>query len=82
LSNAQKKAAERGVAAAMERLGINAADLPVYKAAPVVEEAFCGWCLLALAAAIGGGVCLAVCDCARSCGGGPPSVTQHGGASD
>src|SRR5205823_12656678 len=41
---AQKIAAERGVAMALERLGINAADLgpPVYKApppAPVVEEA-------------------------------------------
>jgi hypothetical protein len=80
LNNAQKKAAERGMAAAMERLGINAADMepPIYTKAPVVEEAFNPLWLLAAAAAVGLGVCAAVCGCFRSCGG-PPPATQHGG---
>jgi hypothetical protein len=77
LSNAQKKAAERGLAAAMDRLGINAAEMPVKAPPPVVEEAaFNPLWLLAAAAAIGLGVCAAVCGCFRSCGG-PPSVTTH-----
>jgi len=65
LSKAQKIAAERGLAAALERLGINAADLgvPVYKAPPPpgpVEEAFCPLCFLAVAAVIGGGIACAL----------------------
>ena len=74
---AQKKAAERGMAAAMERLGINAADLPVYKAAPPpVEEGFNPLWLLAAAALVGVAVCAIVCGCFRSCGG-PPLATAH-----
>ena len=73
LSKAQKIAAERGLAAALERLGINAADLdvpvyksPVYKAptAPppaVVEEGFNPLWLLAAAAVAGGIVCALEC---------------------
>src|SRR6266699_2764257 len=67
VSRAQKIAAERGVAAALERLGINAADLgpaPVYKAPPlppVVEEGFNPLWLLAAAALVGVAVCAIVC---------------------
>jgi hypothetical protein len=80
LTKAQKIAAERGLAAALERLGINAADLgpPVYKAppAPVVEEAaFNPLWLLAAAALIGVGVCAIVCGCFRSCEHAPVPVT-------
>jgi len=79
LSKAQKIAAERGLAAAMERLGINAADLPapVYKApapAPVVEE-FNPWWALLIAAIIAGGII-----CALECpskGEQVVSVTRH-----
>ncbi|HEY7299127.1 MAG TPA: hypothetical protein VH684_14575 [Xanthobacteraceae bacterium] len=67
LTRAQKIAAERGLAAALQRLGINAADInppppppELPPAAPVEEEAFDpGWLLL-LAAVIGGGVACAL----------------------
>jgi hypothetical protein len=58
----QKIAAERGLAAALERLGIKAADLPMpVKAPPMVAEVYDYTWLAALAAAAGiaGIVCLA-----------------------
>jgi len=66
LSKAQKIAAERGMAAALERLGINAADLgpPVYKAPPPpppVEAGFNPLWLLVAAAVIGGIICAFEC---------------------
>ena len=58
LSTDQKLAAERGLAAALNRLGIKAADMPVK--APVVAEAYDYTWLLALAA-IAALICLGVC---------------------
>ena len=58
----QKIAAERGLASALERLGIKAADLPMpVKAPPMVAEVYDYTWLAALAAAAGiaGIVCLA-----------------------
>jgi hypothetical protein len=59
LSIDQKLAAERGLAAALNRLGIKAADMPV-KALPPVAEAYDYTWLLALAA-IAALICLGVC---------------------
>ena len=51
LTNDQKKAAERGFAEALKRLGIMAADMEVYTKAPPPPPPTCEWCwLLALAA--------------------------------
>jgi hypothetical protein len=47
LNSAQKLAAERGLAAALDRLGIKAADMPVKAPAPVAEENW-DWLLAAL----------------------------------
>jgi len=58
LSTDQKLAAERGLAAALNRLGIKAADMPV-KAQPLAETYDYTW-LLALAA-IAALICLGVC---------------------
>src|SRR6266446_113911 len=79
LSNAQKVAAERGLAAALERLGINAADLPPPPppGAPVAvvgDPGFDPLWLLAAAALIAGIVVCAV-ECFRHGGGGTASVT-------
>jgi len=77
LSKAQKVAAERGLAAALERLGIKAADLPVYKAPPapvVVEEPFNPLWLLAAAALIGGIICAFECFKTSN---NPPPVSVH-----
>jgi hypothetical protein len=59
----QKVAAEHGLAAALERLGINAADMAV-KAPPPQAAVYDYTWLAALAAAIvvGGIVCIAVCE--------------------
>lgn len=59
----QKIAAERGLAAALERMGVNAADMPV-KALPPQAEVYDYTWLAALAAAVvvGGIVCIAVCN--------------------
>jgi hypothetical protein len=66
LSKAQKIAAERGMAAALERLGINAAD--IYTKAPPapppvapVEAGFNPLWLLVAAAVIGGIICAFEC---------------------
>jgi len=48
LNSAQKLAAERGVAIALDRLGINAADMHVYKKAPPPPEEERDWLLPAL----------------------------------
>ena len=58
----QKTAAEHGLAAALEQMGINAADMPV-KALPPQAEVYDYTWLAALAAAVvvGGIVCIAVC---------------------
>jgi hypothetical protein len=58
VSKDQKLAAERGLAAALNRLGVKAADMPV-KAPPVAEVYDYTW-LLALAA-IAALICLGVC---------------------
>ena len=59
----QKTAAEHGLAAALERLGINAADMAVKAPPPQAAVYDYAW-LAALAAAIvvGGIVCIAVCE--------------------
>ena len=59
----QKTAAEHGLAAALERLGINAADMPVKALPPQAVGPDYTW-LAALAAAVvvGGIVCIAVCN--------------------
>jgi hypothetical protein len=66
LSRAQKIAAEHGMAAALQRLGINAADLPYPTKAPPpvypapVEEGFNAWWLVLAAAVIAGIVVCAI----------------------
>jgi len=59
ISREQKLAAEQGLASALNRLGIKAADMPVK--APIKEEAYCDWCWLLALAAIAGLICLGVC---------------------
>jgi hypothetical protein len=60
ISREQKLAAEQGLAAALNRLGIKAADMPVKApVAPVAEEYDWTW-LLALAA-IAALICIGVC---------------------
>ena len=59
LSTDQKLAAERGLAEALNRLGVKAADMPVYKAPPVAEVYDYTWILGLLA--ILGIICLALC---------------------
>jgi len=66
LSKGQKIAAERGVAAALERLGINAADIytkapPLAPPPPPVEAGFNPLWLLVAAAVIGGIICAFEC---------------------
>jgi hypothetical protein len=68
LSQAQKKAAERGMAEALKRLGINAAEFPVKAAPAAVEEAPFEWWWLLLAAAVIAGVVICVADVCRSHG--------------
>ena len=59
LSREQKQAAEQGLAGALKRLGVNAADLPVLKApAPAVYE---DWTWLLGLLLIPGIICLGLC---------------------
>ena len=60
LTSDQKRAAERGFAAALTSLGIMAADMPV-KALPPPAEPVCEWCWLLALAALAGIICLGVC---------------------
>ena len=63
LTKEQKLAAVRGLAAALNRMGINAADMPL-KAPPAAVPppvAECPECVLLALAAIGGLICLGVC---------------------
>jgi hypothetical protein len=60
LSKDQKLAAERGLAAALNRLGIKAADMPVKAAPPPVAEVYDYSFLLGLLA-IAGIICLGLC---------------------
>ena len=68
LSKEQKQAAFNGLAAALNRLGINAADMhvkaPVYKAPPaavVPPPVACWGCVVAALAIIGGVICAVEC---------------------
>ena len=66
LTKEQKSAAYNGLAAALNRMGINAADMhtkaPVYKAPPPPPPvAECWGCLLFALAAIGGVICAIEC---------------------
>jgi hypothetical protein len=61
LTNDQKKAAERGFAEALKRLGIMAADMEVYTKAPPPPPPTCEWCWLLALAAIAGIICIGVC---------------------
>jgi hypothetical protein len=63
LSYAQKVAAEHGLAMALERLGVKAADMPVKAPPPQAQpEVFdYSWLGLALLALVGIGVCVALC---------------------
>lgn len=69
LNKEQKRAAFNGLAAALNRMGINAADMavkaPVYKAPPAPPPpppvAECWECLLVALAAIGGAICAVEC---------------------
>ena len=60
LSKDQKLAAERGLAEALTRLGVKAADMPVYKAPPPQAAVYDYTWILGLLA-IAGIVCLALC---------------------
>jgi hypothetical protein len=65
LNKEQKLAALRGLAAALNRFKIKAADLPVYKEAappPPVEEGVSPWLLLLGLGATAGIVCAVVCN--------------------
>lgn|SRR5262245_26701128 len=70
LTKEQKRAAFDGLAAALNRMGINAADMPtkapvykapVYKAPPPPPVAECWGCLLFAAAVIAGVICAVEC---------------------
>jgi hypothetical protein len=62
LNKEQKQAAFRGLAAALNRLQIQAADMPVYKAPPPVVEEFPWWPVVLGALIVGGGIaCVALC---------------------
>jgi hypothetical protein len=60
LSKDQKLAAERGLAEALTRLGVKAADMPVYKAPPPQAAVYDYTWILGLLA-VAGIVCLALC---------------------
>jgi hypothetical protein len=67
LTREQKQAAFSGLATALNRMKVQAADLPVpvYKAPPApppVAEEIPWLAILAGAAIVGGGLCLALCD--------------------
>jgi hypothetical protein len=67
LSRAQKLAAEHGLAAAADRLGIRGADLgtpPMITkdTVPVVEPLFDPWLIALSILAVGAAVCIAICD--------------------
>ena len=73
LTSDQKKAAERGFAAALTSLGIMAADMGVYtKAPPPPVDPGCEWCWLLALAALAGIICLGVCQSENH-----PSVSHH-----
>jgi hypothetical protein len=62
LNKEQKQAAFRGLAAALNRLQIRAADMPIYKAPPPVVEEFPWWPVVLGALIVGGGIaCVAFC---------------------
>jgi hypothetical protein len=60
LTYGQKMAAERGLAAALERMGVNAADMPVKAPPPMAPVAYDYTWLIALAAlaVVGGIICV------------------------
>ena len=66
LSKDQKLAAERGLAEALTRLGVKAADMPVYKAPPPQAQVYDYTWILGLLA-IAGIVCLALCRKEHKC---------------
>jgi hypothetical protein len=72
LNRDQKLAAERGLAAALERLGIKAADMPVKALPRPVEEPYDYSYLLALLA-VAGLICLGLCVHETS----PPPISPH-----
>jgi hypothetical protein len=57
----QKTAAEHGLAAALEQMGINAADMAVKAPPPQAVEDYTWLAALAAAVVVGGIVCIAVC---------------------
>jgi hypothetical protein len=61
LTKDQKLAAERGLAAALNRLGIKAADMPVKAPPPPVEQAAFDYAPLLALLVIAGLICLGVC---------------------
>ena len=61
LTSDQKRAAERGFAAALTSLGIMAADMEVYTKAPPPPPPTCEWCWMLALAALAGIICLGVC---------------------
>ena len=73
LTSDQKRAAERGFAAALTSLGIMAADMPV-KALPPPAEPVCEWCWLLALAALAGIICLGVCQSEHQV---PPPVSPQ-----
>src|SRR5262249_11986207 len=60
ISREQKVAAEHGLAAALNRLGIKAADMPVKAPVAPVAEAY-DWTWLLALAAIAALICIGVC---------------------